>query len=69
MVQIIWRDKAEGDLYEIAQYIAKDSVQQAIRVSEMIHEKTEILQQFPELGAFVPEFKKLNIRELHVFQY
>ncbi len=69
MVQIIWREKAENNLREIAQYIAQNSVEQAIRVSKMIHEKPEMLRLHPEIGAIVPEFKKHSIRELHVFQY
>ena len=69
MVQVNWSEKAERLLFEIAQYIAKDSVEQAIRVSGLIHEATEVLETHPEFGAVVPECGIENIRELRMFHY
>ena len=68
MVQIIWLPKAEAHLFEIGQYIAGDSPEQAIRVTTLIRDSTEVLEYHPEFGAVVPELGD-EFRELRVYHY
>jgi toxin ParE1/3/4 len=46
---------AEEDLIEIALYIAKDNPAAADRVLDALEEKTELLAEFPGLGAERPD--------------
>lgn len=50
MVKLIWTDHAFACLRAIRDYIAQDSPEAARRVANGIYAKTEILQQFPQLG-------------------
>jgi len=54
---------AETDLNEIVSYIAKDSVQNALRVLERLENKVNSLNKMPERGRYVPELLDKNIRE------
>jgi addiction module RelE/StbE family toxin len=54
---------AETDLDEIVSYIAKDSVQNALRILERLHNRVNSLNKMPERGRYVPELLDKNIRE------
>jgi toxin ParE1/3/4 len=64
-----WTVTAKLDLKSIHDYIARDSKYYAKKVSQDIIEKTEILNNFPEIGRIVPEVADNNIRELLVYSY
>jgi toxin ParE1/3/4 len=64
MVQIKWTRQAIGDLKGIAEYISKDSVQYARLQVLRIKKRTEILKTHKKIGRIVPEFERLDIREL-----
>ncbi|MFC1857501.1 type II toxin-antitoxin system RelE/ParE family toxin [Thermodesulfobacteriota bacterium] len=57
------------DLRLIHDYIAKDSKYYAKKAIQTIMEKTEKLDDFPEIGRVVPEIDDPNIRELFVYSY
>ena len=50
MAEINWTSEAERWLRDIHDYIAQNDPQAAIRVVEGIHERVQLLRQFPELG-------------------
>lgn len=64
-----WSIPAKLDLKSIHDYIARDSKYYAKKVSQDIIEKTEILNNFPEIGRIVPEIDDANIRELFIYSY
>ena len=67
--RVIWSDRAKVELIEIAEYIARDSTQNASAVVVKIQEVSRSLANFPHRGRKVPEFKVENIREVFVFSY
>ena len=67
--KVHWADVAEKDLIGIIEYIAEDSLTNAISVFEKIKKKASSLNQFPQRGRIVPELKDQGIilyRELIV---
>jgi toxin ParE1/3/4 len=64
-----WTTPAKLDLKNIHDYIARDSRFYAQKVSQEIVNKSEKLDQYPELGRIVPEIDDPRIRELFVYSY
>ena len=64
-----WTSTAKKDLKKIYSYIAEDSKYYARRVAQDIVEKTEGLNDFPEIGRIVPEINDKKIRELIIYSY
>jgi len=64
MVEIIWTPYALEDLQDIYDYIAKDSPAYAIRFTDKLVDRVDILIDHPEAGRVVPEFENDLIREL-----
>ena len=64
-----WSEEALEDIEAIATYIAKDSPTYAKSVVSKIFEKSEILQEFSELGRKVPETNDDTIREIFIYSY
>ena len=62
MGKIIWAPSALKDIDFIAQYIERDSVDQAALFVSRVIEMTGQLEFFPESGRIIPEIK--NCREL-----
>ena len=50
MARIRWTDEAEKWLRDIHDYIAQDNPTAAQRVVSAIHEKAQLLKDFPEIG-------------------
>lgn len=50
MAEIIWTAQAEKWLKDIHDYIAQDNPEAATRVVSGIHEKAQLLRDFPEVG-------------------
>ncbi len=59
--EILWTEIAEADLSEIIEYIEQDSKPRALKILASIKHKTSQLNDSPERGRIVPEFKKFNI--------
>lgn len=64
---MIWSNIAEKDLTNIIEYIALDSMSNAVKVYEKIKEKVSSLYFSPDRGRIVPELRDhgiLQYREL-----
>ncbi len=66
---VIWAQAAENDLKEIIEYIAIDSLPNALKALEKIRQRASSLYTLPERGRIVPELQDQGIvlyRELVV---
>jgi plasmid stabilization system protein ParE len=50
MAEIAWTEEAQRWLEDIFEYIAGDNPQAATRTVQEIHERSQILARFPEIG-------------------
>ena len=66
---VIWTKPARVDLKHIHDFIAEDSKHYARKVAQEIPEKTDILNRLPNIGKMVPELRKPEIQELHIYSY
>jgi len=66
---VIWTKPARADLKHIHDFIAEDSKHYAKKVAQEIREKTDVLNEFPNVGKMVPEVGKPEIQELHIYSY
>ena len=66
---IILSPKAVGDLETIVRYIALNNPEAARKVGENLLDKTRELGQFPLKGQKVPEFDRLDIRQVILKPY
>ncbi len=64
-----WSGPAKKDLRRIFDYIAKDSVYYASSVTQTIVDKSESLNDFPQMGRIVPEIGESNVREIFIYSY
>ena len=64
MVKIIWAPSSLKDIDSIAEYIARDSEEQASLFISRIIELTDQLQDYPFSGRIIPEIKDENCREV-----
>lgn len=64
-MNIEWTNLAQDRVYEIASYIASDSVIEAEKWINNIFDYVQRLEKFPESGRYVPELIiRKDIREL-----
>jgi len=66
---VIWSKPAKNDLKKIYDYIAGDSKYYAAKVAQEFVEKSQRLEEFPQMGRVVPEIESPNIRELIIYSY
>lgn len=59
--EVIWTDTADGDLSRIIDYIAQDSINNAIDAFDKIKNKCSNLYIYPNRGRIVPELKDCGI--------
>ncbi|HZY10217.1 MAG TPA: type II toxin-antitoxin system RelE/ParE family toxin [Bacteroidota bacterium] len=64
MAEINWTSEAQQWLRDIHDYIAEDNPAAALSTVEAIFEKSQILQQFPEVGYRYQQRPDRNIRVL-----
>ena len=64
MAEIVWSPRAIKDIDEIAEYIAKDSLQYAEEQVRLFFERASLLEKHPYTGRVVPELGIANIRQL-----
>ena len=69
MAQVIWSPSALGDVDAIAEYIARDSVDQAALFVARLLEATDRLAEFPQSGHVIPEISNPSCREISVPPY
>lgn len=67
--QIVWTLAARRDLRRIAQHVARDNPDAAVRLGQALFEKVELLRSFPDLGRAVPELENPSIREIVLRPY
>lgn len=64
MAEINWTDQALEDVENIAEFIAKNSVNYAKIQTFRFFERIEILKHQPKAGRIVPELNIESLREL-----
>ena len=64
MAQVRWSLTAGNDLQDIEDFIARDSVLHAITFVDHIVESAETLLKTPHIGRIVPEFNRMDLREV-----
>ena len=64
MAKVIWSPRAIKDISEIAEFIAKDSMQYAKAQTNLFIEEGESLESHPYRGRIVPEIRISNIRQI-----
>ena len=69
MAKLNWTFQALEDLDEIGEYIAAYSQQNANELIETIFLKSQLLENFPNIGRRVPEVNISHLRELIVKKY
>ena len=62
--KLIWSPAARDDLHDIVVFIARDNPNRAMSFGYELISETDRLQEFPELGRSVPEYRDDNIREI-----
>ncbi len=62
--RIKWAKRSVGDLKDIYNFIEKDSPRFAQIQVEKIQKSVLKLKNYPQIGRILPEFPKLNYREL-----
>ena len=64
MVKIVWSSSALKDIESIAEYIARDSEEQASLFVLRLIEMTDHLSAFPFAGRVIPEIENKLCREV-----
>ena len=59
--KVLWTETAKADLNEIIDYIASDSVDNALKQYENIKPSCLTIIDFPEQGRMIPELENQNI--------
>jgi addiction module RelE/StbE family toxin len=67
--KIVWTLRSREDLRDISAFIAQDNPDSALRLGDLIFERVDSLEKFPELGRVVPERNQSSIREIVVKSY
>ena len=66
---VVWTRTAKRDLRAIFDFISHDSRSNALKMVELILEKSNLLTTHPFMGRKVPEVKRSRIREIQVQPY
>ena len=69
MAQVTWAPAALKDIEAIAEYVARDSVDQAALMVARFLEAADRLAEFPESGRLIPEMSNPHCREIVVGSY
>ena len=64
MAQVVWSPSALADVDAIAEYIARDSADQAALFTTRLFEATDRLQDYPLSGRVIPEIGDVSWREI-----
>ena len=62
--KLIWSPAARDDLHDIVTFIARDNPNRAMSFGYGLISETDRLQDFPESGRIVPEYRNDSIREI-----
>ncbi|MBI3272636.1 MAG: type II toxin-antitoxin system RelE/ParE family toxin [Planctomycetes bacterium] len=69
MGKVIWSPSSLDDVDEIAEYIARDSIDRAALFATRLIEATDGLARLPESGRVIPEIGDDFCREIFVLPY
>lgn len=61
--QVLWTHTAQQDLTEIVEYIAQDSIADALAILQKLEAKAALLITFPNRGRIVPELLHTGISQ------
>lgn len=64
MVKINWTRQAVEDIYEISEYFRLHSEKYAEHLTNKFFEKSEYIASYPQMGRMIPEFDRIELREL-----
>jgi plasmid stabilization system protein ParE len=67
--KLIWSPAARDDLHDIVVFIARDNPDRALLFGYQLISEIDRLQEFPELGRIVPEYRKDHLREIILRPY
>jgi len=67
--KLIWSPAARDDLHDIVVFIARDNPNRAMSFGYELISETDRLQEFPDLGRTVPEYRNNYIREIHTLPF
>lgn len=67
--RVAWSEGAYRELDEAAEYVAQDSLQNAVRLVERLLEAADSLVEFSERGRIVPELGDPSVRQVQVDPY
>jgi plasmid stabilization system protein ParE len=62
--KLIWSPAARDDLHDIVVFIARDDSDRAMSFGYKLISEIDRLQEFPESGRIVPEYRNAVIREI-----
>ena len=62
--KLIWSTAARDDLHDIVVFIARDDSDRAMSFGYKLISEIDRLQEFPESGRIVPEYRNAVIREI-----
>lgn len=62
--KLIWSPSARDDLHDIVVFIARDNPNRAMSFGYELISETDRLQEFPECGRIVPEYRNDCFREI-----
>lgn len=62
--KLIWSPAARDGLHDIVVFIARNNPKRAMSFGYELISETDRLQEFPELGRIVPEYRSDDIREI-----
>ena len=68
-MKLLWTQESLEQLNSIEDYIAKDSLERAVKFIDQIIELAETLLDNPQMGRVVPEIANPVIRELILKKY
>jgi len=69
MGKVVWSPSALADMEAIADYVARDSADQAALLVARLQEATDRLMDFPQSGRIIPELADASCREIIVGSY
>jgi plasmid stabilization system protein ParE len=64
MAEVRWTLAAQSDLQDIEEFIARDSLVQAVNFVDQLIDSTDKLTTNPQIGRVVPEFERQELREV-----
>lgn len=68
-MKVIWSRQSLERLSEIEEFIARDSLERAVRFVDCLIERGESVSRNPQIGRIVPEISNPSIREIIAKKY